>query len=239
MILSAGFGKRMQKAGEKLPKPLVLVGQRPLISYSLGLLKRAGFSEVVVNVHHRAEEIRERIGDGSDYQLKIKWVYEPEILGTGGAVKNANKIYPAEHWLVLNSDTIIDLDLNQLLGFYFTHKPMAVMVLTGITDKKFNPVYLDQEGKIRKIGGQPEAGAPSSELPAFNYCGVQVISSALLEYLPEGFSGIIDDGYLKALEQEKPILGYLFNGFWATIDEPSSKIQVENQFSVQLEKLKQ
>lgn len=239
MILSAGFGKRMQKAGEKLPKPLVLVGQRPLISYSLRLVKKAGFSEVVANVHHRAEEIKKRIGDGSDYQLKIRWVYEPEILGTGGAIKNANKIYPADNWLVLNSDTIIDLDLNLPLEFYFSNKPMAVMVLSGIKDKKFNPAYLDQEGIIRKIGGQPEAVVSSSALKAFNYCGVQVISSALLDYLPKGFSGIIDDGYLKALHQEKPILGYLFNGFWATIDEPSSKIQVETQFSAQLDRLKE
>jgi len=227
MILSAGFGIRMQKAGDQTPKPLVRVRGRPLIHYPLLLLSRAGFQEVIINLHHRGEEIQSEIGE-SALGMKIHYLSEPEILGTGGGIKNAHRHFPSRLWLTLNADTIIDLDLKDLIAFHQKHHPLATMVLTRSKLGEFNTVFADSKDLIRKIGSRPETRDLSLTLSAFNYCGAQLIRSELLDYLPEGRSKIIEHGYLKVLEKEQ-VLGYIFNGLWIPIDTPEAKTQAEKE----------
>ncbi len=227
MILAAGFGTRMKIGGEQIPKPLVRVCGRPLIHYPLRLLAGAGFKEAVINLHHRGEEIRAELG-GSAFGVKVHYLDEPEILGTGGGVKNANRIFPARNWLTLNSDTIIDLDLKQLIAFHRKHTPIATMVLSQSRLGKFNAVFADFEGRVRKIGGRPEDADSGSGLSAYNFCGAQLIRSDLLDCLPDGHSKIIEQAYLKVLEKET-VLGYIFSGLWIPIDTPGAKSQAEKE----------
>jgi len=87
IILSAGFGTRLRPLTDKIPKPLLHVGGRPLIHYSLLLLRKYGITEVVINVHYHAEKIIETIGDGSRLGMNITYSQEEEILGTGGGIR--------------------------------------------------------------------------------------------------------------------------------------------------------
>lgn len=230
MILSAGFGSRMEKAGEKRPKPLVKVCEKPLIFYPLFLLAGAGFKEVVINLHHRAEEIRKEIGE-QILGMKIRYILEPEILGTGGGIKNAQEKFPSQLWLTLNADTIIDLDLRELISFHQKHNPLATMVLTKCQLGEFNPVYADDTGRVQWIGALPPPVSSSQNLIAYNYCGVQLLKSELLDYLPQGFSKIIEHGYQKALEKKELILGYIFSKLWLTIDSPEARQKAEQELS--------
>jgi len=228
MVLSAGFGSRMEKAGEKIPKPLVRVCGKPLIHYPLQLLARAGFSEVIINLHHRADEIKKELGE-SAFGMKINYVFEPEILGTGGGIKNADKNFPAYLWLTLNADTIIDLDIKALISFHQTHHPIATMVLSKAKVGQFNPVFADFEARIRKIGSFPATNISSKDLSAYNYCGAQLLEERLLDYLPDGFSKIIESGYHKALEKNELVLGYISDGIWLTIDTPEAREKAEQE----------
>jgi len=236
MILAAGFGIRMQKGGEQKPKPLAELCGHPLIAYPLAALRGAGFKEVIINLHHRGEEIKKELGTGKSYGIKIKYIWEPEILGTGGGIKNANQHYPARRWLTINADTIIDLDLRALVQFHRRFYPIATMVLTPATSDKFNPVYADSLGRVRRIGTAPENVSGEITLSKFFYCGVQIVSAALLEYLLEGYSKIIQDGYLKALAKGNPVLSCVFRGFWLTVDDPKTKLQAQTEHQDRLEK---
>ena len=106
MILAAGFGTRLRPLTNTVPKALVPVAGRPLIEYSLLFLKAYGIENVVINLHHLGEKIREALGDGSAYGLRITYSPEDPILESGGGIKNAQPFLDGETFLVLNCDTI-------------------------------------------------------------------------------------------------------------------------------------
>ena len=236
MVLAAGFGFRMQKGGEQKPKPLVELAGKPLIFYPLLLLKNSGFDEVVINLHHRGQEIKDRVGSGKNLGIKIRYIHEPEILGTGGGVKNANRVFPAQNWLILNADSVTDLGLKSLLYFHKRYRPAATMVLTQ-SRKKYNPVYTDSLGRVRRIGNFPETLKEEVTLSKFAFCGIQVVSGRLLDYLPEGFSRMIEDGYFRALEKGDAVLAHVFHGLWLTFDEPQSLSQAGEKYAAVLARL--
>ena len=228
MILAAGLGTRMQKAGESRPKPLFRVCGRPLIHYPLMLLARAGFSEVVINLHHRGDELRKELG-ASALGMKIVYLFEPEILGTGGGVRNADKHFPAPAWLTINADTIAELELKDLIAFHQKHDPLATMVLSQKQIGKFHPVFADRQGRVRGIGTKPAGTGPELAVSLFNFCGIQLLKRELLDYLPVGFSKMVEDGYLKALNAGREIKGYIFSGLWRTVDTPAAGREAEEE----------
>jgi NDP-sugar pyrophosphorylase family protein len=235
MVLAAGFGFRMQKGGEQKPKPLVELAGKPLIFYPLLLLKNFGFDEVVINLHHRADEIRDRVGSGRRWGIKICYILEPEILGTGGGVKNADRRFPAKKWLTLNADTVIDLDLKELKIFHRRNNPIATMALTRARLGKFNPVLADARGRVRAIGFRPDK--VSAHLKSYSYTGVQMISRELLGFLPDGYSKIIEHGYLPALQANKVVRSFFHRGLWVSVDDPQARALAEDRFGPQLSKL--
>jgi len=235
MVLAAGFGFRMQKGGEQKPKPLVELAGKPLIYYPLLLLKNSGFDEVVINLHHRWQEIKDRVGSGKNLGIKIRYIHEPEILGTGGGIKNADRLFPAKKWLTLNADTVIDLDLKELVKFQRKFDPIATMVLTRSQLGKFNPVFADARGRVRTIGARPDAA--SAHLKNYSYTGVQMLSRELLDFLPEGYSKIIEHAYLPALQMNKTIRSFFFRGLWVSIDDPQARSLAEARFGPELSKL--
>ena len=85
-LLAAGKGKRLLPFTEELPKPLYKVLGKPLIQWNIEKLRDAGFSQIVINVHHLADKLVDVIGDGSKFDLEISYSFERELLGTGGGV---------------------------------------------------------------------------------------------------------------------------------------------------------
>src|SRR5262249_17667983 len=89
MVLAAGFGSRLRPLTDHTPKPLLKVGDHPLIAYALALLRAAGIRDVIINLHHRGEQVRAALGDGAAFGLSISYSEEDPILDTGGAIKKA------------------------------------------------------------------------------------------------------------------------------------------------------
>ena len=116
MILAAGFGTRLRPLTEAVPKPLLRVAGRPIIEYPLLLLRAAGIRDVVINLHHLGDQIRKRLGDGSAYGLRIVYSTEEEILDTGGGIKKAEALLSDGSFVVINSDTIMDAPLEELIA---------------------------------------------------------------------------------------------------------------------------
>ena len=107
MILAAGRGERLRPLTDKTPKPLIEVGGKPLIEYHLDRLATAGFREVVINLSHLGDKIRETIGDGSGWGLTIHYSVEaPGALGTGGGIRQALPLLGGSPFAVINGDGI-------------------------------------------------------------------------------------------------------------------------------------
>ncbi len=111
IILSAGYGKRLRPLTDRMPKPLVPVGGKPLIVHHLEKLADAGFREIVINLGHLGSKIPEALGDGSAWGLNIAYSDEgPDPLETGGGITKALPLLGQETFLVVNGDVWCDLD---------------------------------------------------------------------------------------------------------------------------------
>ena len=115
MILAAGRGERLRPLTDSTPKPLLKAGARLLIEHHLHALAAAGFSDVIINIGHLGQQIIDRLGDGSRFQLSIQYSDERNgVLETGGGIFKALPLLKSENFLVLNGDIWTDLDLSLL-----------------------------------------------------------------------------------------------------------------------------
>ena len=115
MILAAGRGERMRPLTDRLPKPLLEVGGKPLIEYHLEALARAGFGKVVINHAHLGEMIEQALGDGSRWGISIRYSPEPAgALETGGGIFNAFHLLTEAPFLVVNGDIWTDCDFSAM-----------------------------------------------------------------------------------------------------------------------------
>ena len=116
MILAAGRGERMRPLTDTTPKPLLQVGGKPLIGWVIERLKRAGVTDLVVNVSHLAEQIEAALGDGAADGVKIVYSFEREALETAGGIAWALPLLDNQPFLVVNSDVYSDYDFANLVA---------------------------------------------------------------------------------------------------------------------------
>lgn len=228
-VLAAGFGERLRPITNFVPKPLLPVGNVPLIGYSLKWLSHHGITDVIVNVHHLGKSIKGALGDGSKYGVAITYSEEKEILGTGGALKKMHHLLEDETCVVVNSDTIFDLDLNRVLEAHKNKNALATMVLRSDAnqDQYGGQLEIDDQGIVRKILGH---GKFKGKLHAFMHAGVHVLEPGFLEYVPPDIETcVIRYAAVKALGNDKTILGVVTDGFWCETGVPERYLHANEQ----------
>ena len=217
MILAAGFGSRLRPLTDRTPKPLVEVAGQPLIAYPLALARAAGIRDVVINLHHRGSDIRAALGDGSAYGVSIQYSDEDPILDTGGGILRARPLLGDERFVVLNSDSIIDLDLRQLVEWHVAQGAVATMVLRPDREAaRFGLVEIDRGQRVRRLLGRP-ADAPGP-LTALMFAGVHVLEPAVFDYMATGTFGIVKQTYPALLAADAHVAGYVYDGYWRVLD---------------------
>ena len=115
MILAAGRGERMRPLTDATPKPLLEVGGRPLITWLIEALARAGFRELVINVSHLGARVESALADGRKWNVRIRYSHEEEALETAGGIANARSLLGPEPFVVVNGDVHTDFDFGKLV----------------------------------------------------------------------------------------------------------------------------
>ena len=113
-LLAAGLGKRLFPLTVAKPKCLIEVGGKSLLLWNIEKLKASGIKDLVINLFHEGHQIENFFGDGSDFGVRIKYVSEKELLGTGGGVGNALTIIGNEPFILLSSDVWTDFNFSDL-----------------------------------------------------------------------------------------------------------------------------
>jgi mannose-1-phosphate guanylyltransferase len=224
-VLAAGFGERLRPITESVPKPLLPVGNLPLVGYSLKLLASHGITDVIMNLHHLGKLMRDALGDGSEYGVQITYSEEEEILGTGGGLKRMHEQLGDETFVVVNSDTIIDVDLGQAIAAHQRRRALATMVLReDARQAEFGQIEVDAAGRIRRILGHGDSGEP---LKAFMFAGVHVLEPRFLEYIPPDVNTCINRyAYVKALDNDESLNGFVTAGYFADAGTPERYYRV-------------
>jgi NDP-sugar pyrophosphorylase family protein len=217
MILAAGLGTRLRPLSYELPKPIVPVLGRPLCSYNMEFLNRSGVREFVLNLHRQPKLIQQRVNGWAGKKISVKYTVEPEILGTGGGIRNAASFLSGGTFVTANSDTVVRFPFAPALSFHREKRAMATLILFPDPEKRYTPVWTDKEGRIAGFGSDAGSGIRSGF-----YTGFQIIEPELLARIPAGkASCIIRETYTPLLGEGAPVFGFLTSGYFREFGSPS------------------
>jgi mannose-1-phosphate guanylyltransferase len=214
IVLAAGLGTRLRPLTLRIPKPALPLGGVPILLYNLFLLREAGADRITINLHHRPESIRRLLGEGKSLGLRLRYSYEPAILGTAGGISQALDGMKAEPTFVLNGDILMDLDLKKMADQHFRVKARATLACVGKDKAKVTSfVEYDKQGRIWRIAGAP--AAPRRTLVSAIFTGAHLLDPTLFTAYPQKqFGCVIRQIYQPALERGERLQAYRHLGSW-------------------------
>jgi len=217
IVLSAGFGTRLRPLTDELPKPLMPVGDRPMIAHVSDVLRASGIDRVVANTHHLAIDFEQEI---RRLRIALEVVHEPEILGTAGGVSNAATALGQGDVMIWNGDILApDLDVVALRD-RFAEAPVSALWVVEPAEVGHGTVGLDEQGSVVRLRGE----IFGTEVAGGEYLGVQMMGPELRETLPrEGC--LVADVALPLLRRGGKIASFSFAGEWDDVGQPAALLR--------------
>jgi len=216
-ILAAGLGERLQPITHHIPKPLLPILGKPVLQSVLERISTLPVNEIGINLHHKKEDIENWINHSVSYRLKL-FPEEPLLVGTGGALKNAEAFLGKGIFLVHNADILADIDLEKLLE---SHLSSGNLVTLAVHDfPEFNNLAIDEKRFLKGTGKSHRLQSGGLKWLAFT--GIAVYSPEFLKFLPTGISSVVD-AWLKALSAGYKVGTLDVSGcYWSDIGTPSA-----------------
>ena len=220
VILAGGQGTRLQPYTTVLPKPLVPIGEQPIIEILLRHLHKCGVQKVVIAVNHLAHLITAVLGDGSRFGLEIEYSLEDTPLSTVGPLRLINNL--PDNFIVVNGDVLTDIDIKALYDRHCKNQAM-VTVAAAKRGEKIDFGVLEIEDNTRVIG--------FSEKPTIEFVvsmGVYVFSKRVLDFVPPdkqyGFDTLMHD----LLARKERVETFVYDGYWLDIGRLSDFEQAQH-----------
>lgn len=231
MVLAAGFGTRMRPLTHQLPKALFPVMNRPALEHSISLLKSAGIADITVNLHHLGDQVTNHFGDGAEYGVRLHYSHEKTILGTGGGIKAAQKYLDGEPFIVVNSDVIVEIDLENIIRFHRENKSCLTLVLKKEDSQvSADPIKFDETGKVVHFSGASFKESPDPA-EGFTFTGIQIMEPEIFDRIPAGkFLGTTESVFPKMVADGLPVYAYVHKGYWADIGRREDYLNVHKYF---------
>jgi NDP-sugar pyrophosphorylase family protein len=228
ILLAGGQGSRLRPLTLNTPKPIVPIFDRPFLRYQIELLRQAPeIDEIVLSLNYQPRRIEEVFGDGSDLGVQIRYVVEPQPLGTGGAIKFAAGPKPRGPVVVFNGDVLTSVDLPALLALHRERKARATIVLTPVDNPTaFGLVETDADGNVKAFREKPAADEITVDINTIN-AGIYVLEGETLDRIPADTPYSIERGYFPSLiEREETFVAHIYRGYWIDIGTREKNQQV-------------
>ena len=222
IVLAGGKGRRLTPYTRIFPKPLMPIGDMPILEVLLRQIKRSGIEEVVLTVGHLAELLRSFFQDGSRFGLHITYSYEDSPLGTAGPLSTIEGL--DQTFLVTNGDVLTTLPIGDLIAF---HKKQKAAVTIAMHQRRVN---IDL-GVIQCNGRHKVTGYV--EKPNLDYSvsmGIYVFEPKVLSYIPHGQYMDFPDLIHALLDAGEKVMGFPFNGYWQDLGRPDDYEQASLDF---------
>ncbi len=215
IVLAGGYATRLRPISYALPKLLFPVLGKPMIYWTLDLLRHYGIDEVVLAVNYLADSLRARVGE--EYRgIRIHYSLEDRPLGTGGPLKLASKTIRLEDtFIAMNGDVIAEIDLTQMLERHERAKAAVTDALHEVRDPtRFGVVQLDSNRRISRFVEKPSLKeAPSRLVNA----GIYMIEPSVLKMIPAGRRVSLEREIFPVLAKRQRLIGFPFEGHWFDI----------------------
>ena len=223
MILAAGFGTRLFPLTIDRTKPAIPFLGKPLVGYVAEYVARFGFKDFIVNLHHQPDSVRQALGDGSEFGVRITYtVEEPDILGTAGALDNARHLLEDEPFLIVNGKIISDIDIAKAVETHKRSDALATMVLKPNVKREKFTIVETEDGRVTSFG---EMAKPLTEdeirdteheiVSPLMFTGIHILDPRVFDYIQPGvYSDIVPHVYRPALERGEKIAAHVTDGNW-------------------------
>jgi mannose-1-phosphate guanylyltransferase len=241
MILAAGLGTRLRPLTYVMPKPVAPVLNRPILAWIAELLAAHGFREVVTNLSYLPEQIREVLGDGSQFGLAVTYSEEPEPLGTAGGVgKVRDFLAETDSFLIISGDALTDVDLAAMRSAHEANVErgaIATMATKRVEDTtQFGVVITGDDGRIQGFQEKPE---PAEALSDLANCGIYMFRREIFDHFPPpdhrspagdegqppGFVDWAMDVFPSLLDGDIPFYAHEIDAYWNDIGSVGEFVQ--------------
>ena len=213
VILAGGKGTRLKPYTTSFPKPLMPVGDRPIIEIVIGQLAEGGFDDITIAVGHLAELITTFLGDGSKHGVSIKYHREEKPMGTAGPLRDMRRELD-DTFLLMNGDVLSDIDLKKLVRWHKKKGAMATVVLARRKQNvDYGTVEIDRSGRICGWVEKPD-------LDLLVSTGIYVLEPEALKFIPSRRKFDFPDLVKALMAAKKPVHGYVHEGYWLDIGRP-------------------
>jgi NDP-sugar pyrophosphorylase family protein len=237
MILAAGLGSRLRPLTDSIPKALIKLKEFTLLELLIRKLQTNGFDEIIINVHHFANQVKEYLEQNKFFDCSITISDESDkLLETGGGLKKASYFFSdGKPFLVHNVDILSDINLKSLMEFHLSSKSIATLAVRNRHSSRkllFNKEYIlcgwTNEKKNEKIIVMEK----EADLIPFSFSGVQIISPEIFKYFPDGDVFSLVDLYLAAAKKEK-ISAFIHNkDSWIDLGKQENLKEAEKVLSI-------
>lgn len=228
MILAGGLSTRLYPLTKQVPKPLVPVAGEPNAVHLIRYLKSYGIEDIAINVHYLADMIVEELGDGSDYGVRLEYLYEKVLLGSAGAVEQMKYFLGDAPFVVVGCDDLTDIPLDKLLEF---HRAKQAVATIGLVEREevdqYGVVVTAPDGKITGFQEKPVKGTERSKLVN---TGIYAFTPEIFERIPAGVFHDFGKNVFPEL-QEAGAAFYGFdarNAYWCDIGTPNEYRRATN-----------
>jgi NDP-sugar pyrophosphorylase family protein len=211
LLLAAGLGTRLRPLTFFRAKATLPLLNVPFIHFPLQYLSANGVNDVVINLHSHPDSVKNAAG--SEYHgMKIEYSWEPEILGTSGAMRKAQHLLDDDSFVVLNGDMLTDIPLNAVMQQHVqTGADVTLVVMKSQAFARYSGLYFQGENPIRLSSFQEGGGEK------YHYTGIQIVSSRILSMIPENQRSEVFRDVYPQLMTTGSIHGYVYEGLWREI----------------------
>lgn len=232
LILAGGKGTRLRPLTVYTPKPIVPLMNRPFVLYQLEILARAGIKDITLSLSYQPDKIEDVLGDGTDFGVKLKFVTEPQPMGTAGAYKFAADRTRGTT-IVLNGDILSDIDISKAIARHRETNADASIVLVRVDDpSRYGLVSTDEEGRVLNFLEKPAPGEQSANGVNTINAGIYILEPAILDLIPDSENFSFEYNVFPAILEK----GFKFhavvleNEYWRDIGNPASYLQAHMDF---------
>lgn len=212
IILAGGKGTRLKPYTIALPKPLVPIGDKPILEIIITQLVKHGFNHITITINHFADIIKAFFGDGSKWGIKIDYSLEKKPLSTMGPLSLINDL--PDNFLIMNGDVLSDINYSKL---YAEHtKSDNVFTISSCKREQMTDYGILEISQDNKLKG-------FTEKPIMKYnvsMGIYIANRKILDYIPYNEFYGFDQLMIDLIKDKKPVLIKSHNGYWLDIGRP-------------------
>tara|TARA_B110000003_G_scaffold64401_1_gene65061 strand:- start:2975 stop:4027 length:1053 start_codon:yes stop_codon:yes gene_type:complete len=212
VIMAGGRGKRLSPLTDNVPKPMLMLGNKPIIEHNIDRLIKFGISKIYISLNYLGQQIEDYFGDGSKKGIEIVYVREKDNLGTAGALSLINDI-KSKHLLLLNGDLLTNVNFEEMYSCAIENHADFVV---ASKDYKINVPYAIFESENFNIKS-------FKEKPTYTYysnAGVYIFKSSLIEKIPKNKFFDITDLIVELISNNYKLMHIPINGYWVDIGNP-------------------